>query len=143
MLRILTCLHTQQAWRLVLLAAGVCLLTSLAALNMYQRAIADEKATARLFWALTAGLVSGCGVWATHFIGMLAFTPGIPISFDFLMTVASLGVAIVMMTIGFVTATYGDRNWAPLIGGSILGVGTSLMHYLGIASLRMQAEIVR
>ena len=142
MLRIITCLHTQHDWRLVLLAAGVCLLTSLAALNMYQRAHADDKATARLFWALTAGLVSGCGVWATHFIGMLAYTPGIPISFDFMMTVASLAAAVVMMVIGFITATYGDRIWAPLIGGAILGVATSLMHYLGIASLRMPAEIV-
>jgi len=120
----------------------VCLLTSLAAINMYQRANADGKASSRLFWALTAGLVSGCGVWATHFIGMLAFTPGIPMSFDFLMTAASLGVAIVLMIVGFVTATYGDRMWGPLMGGAILGAATSLMHYLGIASLRMPADIV-
>ena len=93
MLRIITCLDSQHDWRLVLLAAGVCLLTSLAALNMYQRANADDKDSSRLFWALTAGLVSGCGVWATHFIGMLAYTPGIPVSFDFMMTVASLSIA--------------------------------------------------
>ena len=142
MLRIITCLQTQHDWRLVLLAGGVCLLGSIATINMYQRANADAKAMSRLFWALTAGLVSGCGVWATHFIGMLAYTPGIPISFDFLMTVASLGVAVVMMIVGFITATYGDRTWAPLIGGGILGVAASLMHYLGIASLRMPADIV-
>lgn len=142
MLRIITCLQTQHDWRLVLLAAGVCLLTSISAINMYQRATADDKATSRLFWALTAGLVGGCGVWATHFIGMLAYTPGVSISFDFLMTVASLGVAIVMMVVGFITATYGDRTWAPLIGGGILGAAISLMHYLGIASLRMPADIV-
>lgn len=142
MLRIITCLDSQHDWRLVLLAAGVCLLTSLAALNMYQRANADDKDSSRLFWALTAGLVSGCGVWATHFIGMLAYTPGIPVSFDFMMTVASLSIAIVMMSAGFVTATYGDRIWAPLIGGAIFGVATSLMHYVGIASLRMPADIV-
>ena len=142
MLRIITCLDSQHDWRLLLLAAGVCLLTSLAALNMYQRANADDKDSSRLFWALTAGLVSGCGVWATHFIGMLAYTPGIPVSFDFPMTVASLGIAIIMMGTGFVTATYGDRIWAPLIGGVIFGVATSLMHYVGIASLRMPADIV-
>jgi len=142
MLRIINCLNTQHDWRLVLLAGGVCLLTSVAAINMYQRATADDKAASRLFWALTAGLLSGCGIWATHFIGILAYTPGIPISFDFLMTAGSLGVAIVLMIAGFITATYGDRMWAPLIGGGIIGAAISLMHYLGTASLRMPADIV-
>jgi len=141
MLRIITCLQTQHDWRLVFLAASVCLLASFAAVSMYQRATVGDKTTPRLFWALTAGVVGGCGVWATHFIGMLAYAPGIPISFDFLMTVASLGVVVVMMAGGFMIATYGDQIWTPLIGGVILGVATSLMHYLEIHSLRMRADI--
>lgn len=141
MLRILNCLQTQHDWRLVLLAAGVCVLASIATINMYQRARAN-KAKSRLFWTLAAGLVCGCGVWSTHFIGMLAYSPGVPITFDFTMTMVSFAVAVVMMTAGFVAAIYGERTWSSLVGGVIVGIAISVMHHLGIVALRMSADIV-
>lgn len=123
------------------MAAGVCMLSSIATINMYQRARVN-KARSRLFWTLATGLVCGCGVWSTHFIGMLAYSPGVPVMFDLAMTMVSLAVAIVMMTAGCVTAIYGERTSTSLIGGAIVGLAISVMHYLGIASLRMSADIV-
>ena len=36
--------------------------------------------------AITTGAATGYGIWATHSIAMLAYTPGLPIGFDLLLT---------------------------------------------------------
>src|SRR5664279_857946 len=64
MFRVLTCLEVQHDYRLVFLAGCVCLLTSLAAVNLLQRARVVEGRS-RLIWLLTAGIVTGWGVWST------------------------------------------------------------------------------
>jgi diguanylate cyclase (GGDEF)-like protein len=141
MLRVLDCLETQHDSWLVLLAGCVCLLTSLAAVNLFQRARA-VGGRASLLWLGTAGAVTGCGVWSTHFIAMLAYTPGFPIHYDMTTTVMSLVVATVMTTTGFATALLGNRYWEPIVGGAMVGIGIAAMHYMGMASLRIPAEII-
>jgi diguanylate cyclase (GGDEF)-like protein len=141
MYRVLDCLETQHDPWLVLLAASVCFLTSLAAVNLFQRArvIAGN---ASLIWLGTAGAVTGCGVWATHFIAMLAYSPGFPVRYDMLTTAASLVVAAIMTTSGFAMALFGGRRWGSLAGGAMVGIGIAGMHYMGMASLRMPGEII-
>jgi len=141
MLRVLDCLESQHDSWLVLLAACVCLLTSLAAVNLFQRArVGGGRAS--LMWLGTAGVVTGCGVWSTHFIAMLAYTPGFPIRYDLTTTLMSLVVATVMTTAGFATALLGHRRWQAIVGGAMVGIGIAGMHYMGMASLRIPAEIV-
>jgi diguanylate cyclase (GGDEF)-like protein len=141
MFRVLNCLETQHDGLLVLLAGCVCLLTSLAAVHLFQRSRA-ANGRASLVWLGTAGAVTGCGVWSTHFIAMLAYTPGFQIRYDMPTTVMSLLVATVMTTAGFATALPGKSHWHALIGGGMVGVGIAVMHYMGMASLRIPAEIV-
>jgi diguanylate cyclase len=141
MYRVWNCLETQHDGWLVLLAACVCFLTSLAAVNLFHRArVAEGKAS--LTWLGTAGAVTGCGVWATHFIAMLAYTPGFSVTYDMLTTAASLVVATIMTTAGFAIALYGGRHWGGMAGGAMVGLGIAGMHYMGMASLRMPAEII-
>jgi NO-binding membrane sensor protein with MHYT domain len=73
---------------------------------------------------------------------VLAYTPGFQIRYDMPTTVMSLLVATVMTTAGFATALFGKSNWLALIGGGMVGVGIAVMHYMGMASLRIPAEIV-
>ena len=141
MFRVLDCLENQHDSWLVLLAACVCLLTSLAAVNLFQRARVGGG-TASLMWLGTAGAVTGCGVWSTHFIAMLAYTPGFPIRYDLTTTAMSLVVATVMTTAGFATALLGHRRREAAVGGAMVGIGIAGMHYMGMASLRIPAEIV-
>jgi NO-binding membrane sensor protein with MHYT domain len=77
-----------------------------------------------------------------HFIAMLAYTPGFPIRYDMPTTVMSLLVATVMTSAGFATALFGPHRRRALVGGAMVGVGISAMHYMGMASLRIPAEIV-
>jgi NO-binding membrane sensor protein with MHYT domain len=141
MLRVLNCLETQHDGWLVLLAACVCFLTSLAAVNLFQRArVVEGKAS--FIWLGTAGAVTGCGVWATPFIAMLAYTPGFPVRYDMPTTAMSLVVATVMTTAGFAVALFGGRRWGGITGGPMVGIGIAGMHYIGMASLRIPAAIV-
>src|SRR4051794_34999979 len=141
MLRILNCLETQHDWRLVFLAGGVCFLTSVAAVNLFQRARVSGGRS-RLVWLFAAGSMTGCGVWATHFIAMLAYTPGFATSYDLTITMLSLLVAIVVITCGFAVSLFGGARFGGAAGGALVGVGVACMHYMGMASLRVPAEIV-
>src|ERR1044071_7504202 len=80
MFRVLTCLATEHDWRLVAVAAVICLLASLTTINLFHRAQATAGRI-RLGWLAAAGVATGCGIWATHFIAMLAYDPGIGIAY--------------------------------------------------------------
>jgi diguanylate cyclase (GGDEF)-like protein/PAS domain S-box-containing protein len=141
MLRIMNCLETQHDWGLVLLAGCVCLLTSIAAANLFQRARASQG-RARIAWLFAAGVMTGCGTWATHFIAMLAYTPGFAMSYDLTITILSLFVAIIVVTAGFAIALFGSARWGGLAGGILVGIGIACMHYIGMAALHIPAEII-
>ena len=103
MCRIFNCLTTEHDWRLVILAAVVCLLASLTAINLFHRARLTGG-RARVVWIATAGFATGCGIWATHFIAMLACDPGITVSYGIGLTAASLFAAALVTTLGLAIA---------------------------------------
>src|SRR5215472_12158563 len=92
MYRVLNCLATEHDWRLVLVAGVICFFSSLVAVNLFHRARANAQAM-RLTWVLAAGLATGSGIWATHFIAMLAYDPGVGIGYDLWLTLFSWIVA--------------------------------------------------
>ncbi|MET0967966.1 MAG: EAL domain-containing protein [Tardiphaga sp.] len=141
MLRVWNCIALQHDWRQVLLAAAVCFLTSVAAVNLFTRARSATSDT-RIAWLLTAGILTGCGTWATHFIAMLAYTPGFTIHYDLVITACSLVAATVMTTAGLAVALLGRRRRSALMGGALIGAGIACMHYMGMASLRIPAIII-
>jgi diguanylate cyclase (GGDEF)-like protein/PAS domain S-box-containing protein len=141
MFRVLNCLGTQHDWRLVVLAAVVCFLVSVAAVSLFNRARALSGRT-RIRWLLTASFASGTGIWATHFIAMLAFDFGFPVAFDITLTIVSLLVAIVVTGLGLSVAIYGQARWSPAAGGAIVGGGIACMHYLGVVAVLMTGQIL-
>src|SRR6266550_8282141 len=100
MFRVLTCLTDEHDWRLVLLAGLVCFVASIVAVNIFHRAIASQART-RLIWIAIAGAAIGYGIWATHFIAMLAYEPGVSTGYGLALTALSLVVAMVLTCIGF------------------------------------------
>ena len=91
MYRVFSCLTTEHDWRLVILAGVLCFLASLTAFNLFYRARATQG-RARVTWSLIAGVATGCGIWATHFIAMLAYEPGIATAYNVGLTALSLMV---------------------------------------------------
>ena len=141
MIRVLNCIGLQHDLKLVVLAGIVCFLASFAAMSLFRRA-QDLNGRTRAVWMATASVVTGAGVWATHFIGMLAFDPGFPVSFDALLTAVSLIMVIGVTGSGLAVAIYGGQRWSGLAGGAIVGAGIAGMHYTGMAAMRLAGEFV-
>ena len=137
MLTVYNCITVDHDLRLVLLAAFICMFASFSALNLLIHAGRDA-AWRRTLWVLGAGTVAGCGIWATHFIAMLAFRPSEQLSYDPGTTVLSFIVAIVFSTIGFAIAA---RVKPAGIGGAIVGI-IGAMHYIGMAAVNTHGYIV-
>ncbi|HVY42980.1 MAG TPA: EAL domain-containing protein [Hyphomicrobiaceae bacterium] len=133
MYRVLTCLAVQHDYRLVLLAVMVCVATSCTAFSIYSRA-AECRALSRLGWLFLAGGCAACGIWATHFVAMLAYKTGLPTGYDPVLTAGSLLIAFVATTLGFMICAQGPRIEAG-IGGAVIGVGIALMHFIGMWAL--------
>src|SRR5712664_2567774 len=140
MFRVLTCLTTEHDWRLVVLAGVVCFLASLAAVSLFHRARAT-KARARAIWIVTAGVAAGCGIWATHFIAMLAYEPGVAVSYNVGLTVLSLLAAAVVTGIGLSIAVYLPGHWGGPIAGAVVGGGIACMHYTGMSALELPGHV--
>jgi diguanylate cyclase (GGDEF)-like protein/PAS domain S-box-containing protein len=139
MFRVLSCLGGEHDLRLVALAGVICFLASVAAISLFHRGQAADG-RARLTWVLTAATVTGCGIWATHFIAMLAFTPGVEIAYDLWLTALSLVVAMAATGIGLSIAL-GRWRWSAALGGAVVGAGIAGMHYTGMAAVQLPARI--
>src|SRR4051812_8318827 len=103
MFRVFSCLTGEHDWRLVILAGLVCLLASLVAVSLFHRARAARDSAQRA-WLVLAGAATGCGIWATHFIAMLAYEPAVTRVYNIGLTAASLIVAVVVTIAGFAVA---------------------------------------
>ncbi|MFT3810465.1 MAG: MHYT domain-containing protein [Micropepsaceae bacterium] len=118
--------------KLVALAALVCLFACYTTAELLSRA-RDTAGRKQMGWVLTAGTVAGCGIWATHFVAMLAFKSALPISYDVALTALSILAAVVIAAAGFTVAL---KTRFRLLGGAITGAAVATMHFLGMEALR-------
>jgi diguanylate cyclase (GGDEF)-like protein/PAS domain S-box-containing protein len=140
MYKVLTCLGFEHDWKLVVLAGIVCFLASAVALSLFQRAKASQG-QARFVWMALQAIVSGCGIWATHFIAMLAYDPGIGAGYSVPVTLLSLMFAILITGLGFGIALSSLQRPRAAIGGAVVGLGVAAMHYTGMTALELPARI--
>ena len=140
MFRVLSCLTGEHDWRLVVLAGVVCLLASLVAVSLFHRARA-VRGRARAGWLALAGAATGCGIWATHFIAMLAYQPTVPVAYDVGLTVLSLVAAALVTFAGLGLAVTNPGRWSAPIGGAIIGAGIASMHYTGMLALELPGHV--
>jgi diguanylate cyclase (GGDEF)-like protein/PAS domain S-box-containing protein len=140
MFRVMTCLTGEHDLRLVALAGLICFLASCAAVSLLHRAVAAAP-RGRAIWIATAGFATGCGIWATHFIAMLAYDPGVVVGYGVVLTVLSLIAALVITSFGLAVAANGRSRLAAPVGGAIVGGGVACMHYLGMWALELPGHV--
>ncbi len=140
MFKVFSCITVEHDLRLVVLAGVVCLLACFAAVDLLRRA-RWSSGIRWLAWVAAAGAAGGCGVWATHFIAMLAYEPDFPIGYDSGLTAVSLFAAITTITLGLGVGAWDERWWRVAAGGAIIGAGVGLMHYLGMWALLLPGRI--
>ena len=74
MLRVLTCLTVEHDGQRFVLAVAICLLSSIVAVSLFHRTQATRGRVQIIWLALGTATVSS-GIWATHFVAMLAYHP--------------------------------------------------------------------
>jgi diguanylate cyclase (GGDEF)-like protein len=140
-LKVYDCVANAHDLRLVALAAAICALASLKVVGLLQH-LRKSSGRVRSLWLVAAAASGGFGVWATHFIAMLAFSPGIPTGYDIALTASSLILAIALTGLGLAVAICGAQRWASVAGGAIVGGGIAAMHYLGMAAFEIAGRVV-
>ena len=129
-----TALTTGYSTGLVVLSILVACLAAYAALSVAGRIRASEKPNWR--WWVTGTLTMGGGVWAMHFIAMLALRLPIRVNYNVLITVASTVPSLVASTaVLYVISRPRIHNWELLASGTMMGIGIGAMHYLGMAAM--------
>ncbi len=140
MYQVLYCLTDEHDWRLVALGGAVCLLASTAAISLFHRARATQG-SGRLVWLTLDAVVAGCGIWATHFIAMLAYGPGAAGAYNVPVTLLSLIFAIAVTFVGLSVAVSAIQPSLVALGGAIVGGGVAAMHYTGMMALEIPARV--
>ncbi len=96
----------------------------------------------RRIWLVVGGLCMGSGIWAMHFLGMLAFSLPCAVSFDPLVTALSAIPGMVATTLAIQIISKDSVTGRQLLGGGVLfGVGIGTMHYTGMAAYELDGLI--
>jgi len=140
MLKIYNCIATAHDLRLVALAAFICVLASIAAIRLLRYA-RNSKGRMRGVWLAVSAISTGFGIWATHFVAMLAFTPGIPSGYNIALTILSL-IAAVLLTGAGLTVSLMENRHGRWIGGAIVAGGIAAMHYMGMAAFEVAGIVL-
>ena len=128
--------------RIVALSILVAMLASYTALDMASRVAQNRNAAAR-WWLAGGSLAMGIGIWSMHFIGMLAFSLPIPLSYNVGLTLLSLLAAVLVSAFALWQVSRGELSSRRLaVSALAMGAGIAAMHYIGMASMHMNPGIV-
>lgn len=131
----------QYNYYLVGLSYIVACVASFATLSLARR-ISKAAEPPAWKWLITGAIAMGIGIWSMHFIGMLAFDLGMPLSYDFTLTFISLLVGIAASGFALHIASQKVLSGFHLtISGLLMGGGIAGMHYTGMAAMEMDAMI--
>ncbi|WP_214892683.1 EAL domain-containing protein [Exiguobacterium sp. H66] len=130
--------HYEEA--LVILSVIVAIVGSYASLELNRRL---AKATSlRKRTLLLSSLTMGLSIWGMHFIGMGAFELSVAVNYDWVLMLLSVVPAITAAWIAFYLLYYSaiTRKKA-VLAGSLIGIGITMMHYLGMAAMQFGGDI--
>lgn len=126
---------------LVLLAYAVACAGCFATLDMAERQSHCENRLARRQWRLLGACCLAGGIWAMHFIGMLAFQAPLDIRYDAPLTALSLLIALLAAWLAMNSLNRSDMRLRHYLQTALfIGLGISVMHYTGMAALQTGAR---
>ena len=128
---------TYNPW-LVLLSVIVAIFVSHTALNLSSRVASSARKPSARLWLIGGAMSMGCGVWSMHFVGMLAFSLPIALSYDTATTLASLAIAIGLSGFALSIASRPQITLGRLaVGAIVMGLGICAMHYSGMSAIQI------
>ncbi len=125
---------------LVALSVVIASVAAYVALALAEWISAAHAPGAKRLRLATGAATMGVGVWAMHFLGMLAFHLPIKVRYDVLLTLGSVVPAMLASGIMLhIISRVRVHSWQLFIGGMLMGTGISAMHYTGMAAMRLDA----
>jgi PAS domain S-box-containing protein len=126
---------------LVITSVAIAILAALVALSISGRIAAAATPRARYAWASAGAISMGGGIWAMHFVGMLAFSLPCGITYDAVGTLLSMIPG--MLASGIALATISKPHAPGLsrltVSAVLMGAGIAAMHYSGMAAMWPEA----
>ncbi len=120
---------------LVLLSVGLAMLASTAAMVVASQATRFRGVQA-FGMVLAGGLALGAGVWAMHFVGMLALDLCRTADYRLDLTLLSVLPSVLASSLALWMLTLTRQSTATLwVGGGLVGMGVGAMHYTGMLAL--------
>ncbi|MBW8355550.1 MAG: EAL domain-containing protein [Pseudomonas sp.] len=136
---VLQCSHNPV---LVLLAYIVACAASFATLDMAERVSHVEQATHQRLWRWVGVCCLAGGIWAMHFIAMLALEVPLEIQYDLPLTLVSLLLALIAAWLAMNTLSHIELPlWRYGVASVWIGLGICCMHYVGMAAMRSSASL--
>ena len=124
---------------LVALSVAIAILAAHAALGIAGRMVSNTDRSWR-GWLLGGSFAMGIGIWAMHFVGMLALR--VPLSLSYNAPVTAVSVLPAIFASGlllFLVRRYRTPHAGHVaLGSLILGAGIGGMHYAGMAAIELQ-----
>lgn len=134
-------MNTSYDLLLVAISLAVAIVAVYVSIDLASRIKAAPQALKR-DWLFAGALVLGMGIWAMHFVGMLALHAPVRLGYDITITLLSMlpailaaGAALHLMQQPVLTS---KRRW---LGGLAMGAGIGAMHYAGMAAMIMSPPI--
>ncbi|MEW6023861.1 MAG: MHYT domain-containing protein [Pseudomonadota bacterium] len=130
--------------KLVLLSLLVAIFSSWMGLQIagQARQHSSQHSNQRTVFLLTGSLALGAGVWAMHFIGMLAFNLCTQVAYNPMTTILSSLPSIFASYVALsLIARERLGGCGLLVGGVLVGAGIGAMHYAGMEGMQMGLEL--
>jgi len=138
----MTALSVSYDYRLVALSVALAVFASYAALDLAGRVTA-ARGWVRGVWLGAGAAAMGLGIWAMHYVGMLALIMPMPVSYHLPTVLLSLLAAIAASGVALhVVSRTRLTLWQEVAGSVVMGSGIAAMHYVGMAAMRCSAVII-
>ena len=128
MLKVFSCLAQEHDPRLLFVAVAICLVAELTSFTL----AGDLRRASNLPrrpWLVMLAFVIASGIWATHFIAMLAYQPNLPSAYSPWFTALSFLVCAAV--------TFAALCCHSIIRASLMmAIGIATMHFIGMAALQ-------
>jgi PAS domain S-box-containing protein len=129
---------------LVFLSLSIAILAAFVALSIANQIGDSRTMRARVAWTTAGAISMGGGIWAMHFIGMLAFALPCGVDYNPFGTLLSMipGAAASGIALTVIAKRGTPSITKLLVGAVLMGGGIGAMHYAGMAAMEPQALLL-
>lgn len=126
---------------IVLLSFVLAATAAYSSINLISK-VSHASGKIRSLWLLSGACILGSGIWAMHFVGILASRLPFEVGYHPGMAILSLLVGMTAcyfaLHLGF---TANLNTWQLIVSSFLLGGGISGMHFIGMSSMEIEATI--